>query len=206
MHVSQIDYPTFFEDALGTKLGVGEFVNCVQNLNGNEFSGKIALHQAARLIWLADRLEEEYAKGRDGLQILFFLMAAEAVAKIVQGYDKEGQSKNHVRIFFEEYCHDNAKQKLAGAFRVTDTMMPVSLEEAISYLYRIRCDVTHRGNYFSYSLCDETGFEMITPDGNSSLVASIKLAELRKIILEGAILATRDSLPEDSECRGLLNL
>lgn len=42
---------------------------------------KEVFHQAARLSWLGDRINE-FAAGRPALQILFYLIAAETIAKL----------------------------------------------------------------------------------------------------------------------------
>jgi hypothetical protein len=143
--------------------------------------------------------------GRDALQILFYLIAAETVAKVIRNHEAEGQSKGHVRLFFEEDCSDSARERLARAF-ATPTGPSLSLRDTVDYLYRIRCDVVHKGSYFNYRLRDESGTAMVNPDGDDFCIAHIALPELRRIVLEGALLATYRALLSDSPCRAKLHL
>lgn len=201
MHVADIDFPTFYEEALGCESGAAAFVTRVRKLDANQFPGKLAIHQAARLLWLADRLEQ-YAKGRDALQILFYVIAAEAIAKLVRGYDGEGESKRHVRLFFEEDCSDAARGVLGRGFASGLGGPYLSLREAVDFLYRIRCDVAHKGRYFGYTLMGLSD----TPNPEDFLVAHVGVTELRRIVLEGTLLAAYRALPTDSPCRELLHL
>ena len=204
MHVAEIDFPTFYQEALGEHCGAAEFVSRLRDLDANKYPAKIVMHQAARFVWLADRLEE-FARGRDALQILFYVIAAETVAKVIRGHKAEGQSKPHVRLFFEEDCSDSARELLERAFAPSLIGPSLSLREAVDYLYRIRCDVAHKGRYFDYQLRHESGMPMLNPNRDGFLVAHIALKELRRIVLEGALLAAHRSLPENSACRGLLH-
>ena len=87
MHVASIDYPVFYRDAYpGTR--VSEFVACVEEIDISESKAKLVIHQAARMLWLADQIGV-CARGRPALQILFHLIAAEAVAKIVFEFSGE---------------------------------------------------------------------------------------------------------------------
>lgn len=205
MHVAEIDFPSFYEEALVERCGAAEFVSCIRELDANKYPAKIVIHQAARLVWLADRLEE-FAKGRDALQILFYVIAAETAAKVTRGHEAEGQSKQYVRLFFEEDCSRSSRQLLERAFALSPTGQKLSLREAVDYLYRIRCDVAHEGRYFDYRLPSEGGIPMMNPDRHEFQIAHISLRALRRIVLEGALLAARESLPGNSSCRTMLQL
>ena len=61
------------------------------------------------------------------------------------------------------------------------------------------------GRYFDYRLQHESGKPMLNPDRDDFIVAHIGLQELRRIVLEGALLAAHRSLPDNSACRGLLH-
>src|SRR5882672_5603353 len=100
MHIAEIDYQTFFGSAFSTQEAASAFIECVDKTPAKVSPAKIALHQAARMLWLADQIED-VATGRPALQILFHLIAAEAVSKITVGFQGEGESRKHVRLFFE---------------------------------------------------------------------------------------------------------
>lgn len=95
------------------------------------------------MLWLADRIEQ-VARGRPALLILFYLIAAEAVAKLVMGFRGEGESRRHVRIFFENICSQRHRSILANAF-MTGFGGPLTLRKAVDLLYSVRCDVVHEG-------------------------------------------------------------
>jgi hypothetical protein len=128
-------------------------------------------------------------------------MAAETVAKLIREYKQEGDSKKHVRLFFEEDCSKSARQTLAAAFEKNGETL--SLRAAVEYLYQIRCDVVHEGRYFTYSLSSDV--PMLNPGHNGSVIAKIGLGDLRKIVLEGTLLAARRALPDQSKCKALLH-
>ena len=203
MHVANIDFTNFYSEAFDSTSGVSSFVKCVKGLTSTTNKAKIVIHQAGRLVWLADRIEE-YASGRPALQILFYTIAAEAVAKIVMDYRGESESKKHVKIFFEDICSDSSREILRHAFSTSLSCGFLGLKEAIDYLYKIRCDVAHEGKYFAYALRED--IPMLTPTSDEFLIAHTTLQELRRIVLEGALLGAMKLLPPDSSCRQLLNI
>jgi len=123
-------------------------------------------------------------------QILFYLIAAELVAKITFDFKGEGESKKYVRKFFAELCSDNTRSSLGKSFSRTQSG-PLSWQEVVDLLYKIRCDVVHEGNYASFHL-PITGdeFQQLTTVGNESFIVSVTIQQLRRMILEGAVLAS----------------
>ncbi len=124
MYIAAIDFPEFYRGAFGGNNGAAEFVTCVRKISGEDNQAKIVLHQAARMIWLSDRMEE-VAKDRSALQILFFLIAAEAVAKLVNGVNDEGRSRQQVRSFFEDICSQNHRRLLERSFVQRQLLFPM---------------------------------------------------------------------------------
>ncbi len=152
----------------------------------------IVMHQAARMIWLADRIED-VARGRPAVQILFFLIAAEAVAKLIAGFDGEGKSRQFVHKFFGELCSDDHRARLGRAIGDPGTFFSVS--GTVNYLYDIRCSVVHEGRYFDVHLRDHgTPTINVTKNGRS-VVVYMSTAELRQIVLEGVVLSCERLLP-----------
>lgn len=200
MHIARIDYGEFFAPAFESLAVSRAFVECVEGIPRTEGLSKIVLHQAARMIWLADRIDE-VARGRPALQILFYLIAAEAVAKMVCGSEQEGQSRKHVRLFFEEICSDEHRRILADAFADRPLGQGVGVRRTVDYLYDVRCDVVHEGDYISLTLRSESDpTDMLTVDGPGFLIAQTTASELRQIVLEGAVLAAKRLLPVGSPC------
>jgi hypothetical protein len=185
-------YRPVFADTKATR----EFCETVENLPPTQNKPKILLHQATRMIWLADQIER-VAAGRPAFQILFYLIAAELVAKIVFNFGGEGQSRKYVHRFFTEICSDESKKKLAQAFR-HNTGQHLSFGQAVDLLYNVRCSVVHEGRYFEFTLRRETdGFSVLT--GYDDTLTDMTIGEIRQIVLEGAILGCRKLLESSSE-------
>lgn len=204
MHIAAIDFPEFYRDAFGGNNGAAELVTCVRRISGEDNQAKIVLHQAARMIWLSDRMEQ-FAKDRAALQILFFLIAAEAVAKLVNDVSEEGRSRQQVRSFFEDICSPNHRKLLERSFSNSKGSGFLTCREVVDFLYKIRCDVVHEGRYSEYTLKQE--IPMLTPAGEDEFfIAHITAGQLRQIILEGALIGALRLLPEASHCREFLTV
>ena len=57
------------------------------------------------------------------IHLLFYLIAAEAVAKIVFGFKGEGKSKRHVQRFFGEICLEKHRDLLSRALETAPDCM-----------------------------------------------------------------------------------
>ena len=192
-HVANIDFVEFYRLAFANQEGARRFVEEVEQLPPSRNTPKVALHQAARMLWLADRIEE-VARGRPALQILFFLIAAEAVAKIVFGFKGEGKSRYYVHRFFAEICSQEHRDRLASAFS-TVGRGHFSCEETVNYLYDVRCDVVHEGMYFGMNLkLPGDTVDTLTQFSGRSIIAHITAKDIRQIVLEGSVLGCRKLL------------
>jgi hypothetical protein len=80
-HIANIDFPALYAAAAGS-LDAARTLYASLSYTGREEdrTAKIILHQAARMVWLADQIDA-VARGRPALQIMFYMVAAEAVAK-----------------------------------------------------------------------------------------------------------------------------
>jgi hypothetical protein len=150
------------------------------------------------MLWVADRIEE-VARGRPALQILFYLIAAEAVAKIAFGFKGEGQSRAYVRRFFGEICSEEHRRELRTALSSPNALADTpTWERTVDILYDVRCDVVHEGRYFEFHLADKgDSTPVMSHWGDGYGVARMSLSELRQIILEGAIRAVQMLIPAD---------
>jgi len=189
-YVANIDFPAFYAPAFGGNEALSrEFYAAL-----TDRTAKIIIHQAARMLWLSDQIDE-VARGRPALQILFFIIAAEAVSKLQADFEGEGQSRFHVRRFFLELCSDELRSRLAPAFQSNGSWLTPT--EAVDLLYDLRCDVAHRGQYYNLHLprpeSDES-HQFVTWKGKQ-LIAFIPATQLRQIVLEGAVLAAKRRTP-----------
>jgi hypothetical protein len=188
VHIADIDFSAFYVPVFdGSLEASSKFYEAVAEQGVNR-DAKIILHQAARMVWLADRIEE-VAAGRPSFQVLLYLTAAELVAKIVSRFEGEGESKKHVRKFFCEICEPPQRDRLGTAFRAVGGTF-LTLEKTVDYLYEIRCDVVHRGQYYTFSL-RTGGIPLLTGTGSNDVIAEISLPELRQIILAGTVSAAK---------------
>jgi hypothetical protein len=141
---------------------------------------------------------DSIARDRPALKILFYVISAEAVAKIVNNYNSEGQSKKHVIKFFEEICDSNQQTTLEKAF-LRDTGKYLNLREAIELLYDVRCDVAHEAKYFSFHLkSSASNPPETTIVGGFTGTSHITANDLRGIILAGSVNGARQVL---SKCK-----
>jgi hypothetical protein len=195
MHIAHIDFSEFFSPAFPSMEAARAFVERVERLDGPA-PAKLALHQAARMLWLADRVDE-VARGRPALEILFYLIAAEAVAKIASGFKGEGRSKAYVRRFFGEICSDEHRRRLRTAFTGSNMKgESPAWERAVDILYGVRCDVVHEGRYFEFHLAEEGDPDPVLSHwGGGYGVARMSLSQLRQIILEGAVRGVQMLVP-----------
>ena len=206
-HIAEIDFVDFYSPVFSNEQETREFVTYVKSL---EHPAKVILHQAARMLYLADIVHQP---GRPALEVLFFLIAAEAVAKLVFNFEEEGESRRYVKRFFQEICNDKHKSLLSQAFKKqTDEIDFVSdnyltLDETINFLYDVRCDIIHRGIYFDNLWLKEkcTNGNLLFGWKNLQYISpNISTDGLRKIVLEGAVLGCRIALPDGDKYK--LNL
>jgi hypothetical protein len=128
--------------------------------------------------------------------VLFYLIAAELIAKIVTRFEGEGQSRKHVQKFFSDICSAEHRERLSKAFQNPGGAY-LSVQAAVDLLYDVRCDVVHRGRYYDFSL-RRGRFAMLTSLQGVPRTADITLDELRQIILEGAVLGAKKLIAGDS--------
>lgn len=203
-HVATIDFKEFYRPVFADADAASAFVTCVEGLAPEQGTASVVLHQAARMLWLADRVDE-VASGRPALCILFYLIAAELVAKIVRDYKGEGRSREHVRLFFEDICSQNHRGTLETAFTEGPFGRALPLREVIDSLYDVRSDVVHEGGYYDFQLPQEDDqFLSLTELKGRVLTPRITVRALRRIVLEGAVLGAARLLPLDCPCRDFL--
>lgn len=189
MHIADIEFAGFYASAFPSLADAQNFYASVKSLDGPA-PAKIALHQGARMLWLADRMDD-VAHGRSALQILFYLIAAEAVAKIFYGFEGEGQSRKHVMLFFSDICTEKHRELLSRAFCQTPSGF-LTWERTVEILYDARCDVVHEGRYFEFNLRlpHSTDPELVAVSP-WNLEAYISSLDLRQVVLEGVVEGVR---------------
>ena len=188
-HVGSVKPIDIFIDCFDSSEEAKQF--CAR-VDDSQTNARIALNQTARMVWLADRIEE-VAKGRPALQILFYLIAAEAVAKIFYNFSKEGESRQYVKKFFFDFCSENDKKKLGESIFFT-IPEKLTLDTVLDILYDIRCDVAHRGEYYSISFPESGKLSQISTERFSQsscykeriVTISLTIHNLRLIILRTA--------------------
>ena len=193
LHIANIDFPAFYTEVFPNLEAAKSFYEQLEDLPPEKNAGKIVFHQAARMIWLADQIDE-VARGRPAFQVMFYLTTAELVAKVRFDFNGEGESRKHVHRFFGELCSDATRTKLAKSFtRLRYGEVPFT--EVVDLLYDIRCDVVHRGMYYGFQLAmPGDDFPQMVHMNETSFTTNLTIPELRHMVLEGAVLASRKLL------------
>jgi hypothetical protein len=182
-HKAKIDNKEFFKEYFNNE---SEFDEFYEKINVNERARKM-LHQTARIISLADKLGD-YIAGRPAINLLFYIITAELIAKLYYDYKGEGKSLYYVKAFFNDFCSDYNKKRLSKSIKSNDTLL--NFEEVIEFFYKVRCDVVHEGNYYKYSFKNNDAEEnifanVLLPD----FIINIQIEEVRRIIIESSIRA-----------------
>ena len=154
------------------------------------------MHQVQRLISLSDDMKE-IRPNDEPLQLLFLIMCVENVAKLHDGYDGESKSWSYVKKFFEDFLSDDDKNLLNNGFidNNDEWLRPLSFENVIKMLYKIRCDVVHEGNYISFTFYDGKT-EILEIVNTFEVTPHISLKNVRDVIIRGCINAIRSKLYE----------
>lgn len=191
LHIADVDFSEIYRDAFSSMDESRTFAREVKALPQKNRMAKVVFHQAGRMVWLADRMGD-IAAGREALQILFLLIAAEVVAKMVFSFQGKGQSKKYVHRFFEEICDDSHRLKLDRAFARYGITDYISYKNAIDLLYTVRCEVAHEAMYYKFQLKEEGHRPpVLALIEEFSVVSHITLRELRQIVLQGVIQGCR---------------
>jgi hypothetical protein len=186
VHIAEIDFEDFYRPTFPDEASSRQFSDRVEHVPEAQRTAKIVFHQAARLVWLGDRINE-IAAGRPALQILFYMIAAETVAKLTYGFEGRDQSSRYVHVFFEKLSNKVDQDSLAHAFCESPTRRPIGLKRAVKLLYDVRCDVAHRGMYYVFQLpLDESDLPLLVYLGGVTIETNFTLNLLRNIVLRGA--------------------
>lgn len=156
----------------------------------------LMMHQTQRLISLANDIDK-IRPGRDSLRLLFLIICAEAVAKLYKNFQGEGKVKEHIYLFFEEFCTGEDKKKLNGAFNMYPNKRNRNFtrEDAVTCLYKIRCAVVHNGKYWDFQFnkpnLNTTASKSNWPEKGEVLFTTITYEEFRDIVVRCAINSMR---------------
>jgi len=188
-HIADIDFEEFYRHLFGAEVESKNFSNRIENAPDTQRPVKQVFHQAARLVWLGDRVNE-IAAGRPALQVLFYLIAAETIAKLTYKFEGHGKSRYYVHAFFEKLVDSKEQSILANAFRRSSPSRLLNLRETVNLLYDVRCDVAHRGMYYVFTLpLGDKDYPNVVSLGSRTVETTLNLHTLRDIILKGAIRA-----------------
>lgn len=160
------------------------------------------LHDAARVIWLADQIDrDDIANDRPAWQVHFYTITAEAVAKRFFDFKGKGKSRHYAKTFFSDLCTNSHRALLGRAFEIArPTSSPwksLTWAEAADLLYDLRCDVAHVAQYYPFLMAEYQGD--ITTNFNIEADMALKVHltadQLRQIIVEGVVEAAKKLVP-----------
>lgn len=184
-------WKTFYRPYFDSERLLSNFVETCEGLEpaDNRHRAKIMMHQGQRLISLSENAASLEAE-KDPLKLFFLIVCAEAVAKLHADYKKEGKSKQFVRDFFHAFCTDEEKSALLKGIEICRSKP--DFDDVIDALYRIRCDVVHEGRYWGFSFATAKIKSMITGHAGRVMKVTITYNELKNIVCNGVIRATRE--------------
>lgn len=177
---------SFYEEFFPSRDEATSFVQKYEDLcpGGTAHTAKIMMHQAQRLVSLADDIPN-IRKGNETIPLLFLLVCAEHIAKLFHNFDSEGQSRAYVRRFFNEFINEDDKKVISTGITKHDRK-PLPIQDAVDILYSVRCDLVHEGRYWGFHFHDgKTPILGTDPD----VITSILLPVFRGIVVRGCIRA-----------------
>ncbi len=184
----------FYEPFFPNRVAAQAFVTPLEayDLDSPRHKAKIMMHQAQRLISLADDIATIRPE-KESLQLLFLLVCAENMAKLFDSYEEDGKSRAYVRKFFSDFVVGADRQLLESSFvRASSTSLTVlTLGEVVDILYSVRCDVVHEGRYWGFQFHDG---ETSRITGDPPVKVSIQLNALRNIVVRACIRAVETVL------------
>jgi hypothetical protein len=183
----------FYRPFFSSSEEVRRFVQACEQLSPPDNVAKIIMHQGQRLVSLGDDIPQ-IRPHHEALRLLFLMMCAENISKLHDGFQGEGQSRAHVRRFFDQFLSDDDKNTIGSEFiNHSQHQMPsLGLRAAVDMLYDVRCDVVHEGNYWGFAFHDgQTPMLNTDPD----VTAYITFGDFRSVVVRGCINAVQDRLP-----------
>ena len=187
---------SFYKPHFPSQLAAEQFVEACENLepSGANHLAKIMMHQAQRLVTIVDDLPK-FRPNQEPLQVLFLLMCVENISKLHDGFSGEGKSRHYVQRFFATFLSTRGKDAISYGFTMNADRLPrLGFSKAVDLLYDIRCDVVHEGNYTDFAFHDGQDSMVNT---NPDVIAEIRFALIRNIVVEGCINAIRDKLANE---------
>jgi hypothetical protein len=150
------------------------------------------MHQTQRLLSLSDDIQQIRPQ-REGLQLLFVLICAEHIAKLHDGFTKEGRSRHYVHYFFDTFLSYTDQKKIEDGFIDNEDKLlrPLGIKKAVDVLYDVRCDVVHEGKYWGLFFHDGRT-PMLNTEPNVNIF--IQFTEVRDIVARGCIKAIRNKI------------
>lgn len=150
---------------------------------------KVMMHQGKRLLTIADAMEA-VVSGRESLKLLFLLIASENISKLHADYAGERDSKLYVKRFFNEFCTPEDKSAIRGG--IERIGQKSSLDNLVSALYDVRCDVVHEGTYWDFEFASPECPSVLTgSQSDQFLRVKMQYEEFRDIVARGIIVATQ---------------
>ncbi len=188
------DWLAFYVPYFETQDAAKKFVEACEIQTYPNNAAKVMMHQVPRLVSLSDDIQK-IRPNSEPLKLLILIMCAENIAKLHDGYTGESYSQKYVTKFFNDFMSDIDKDLLRNGFIDCNDkwFRPLSFENVVKMLYKIRCDVVHEGNYLSFSFYDGKT-EMLEIVDPYTVTPHISLQDIRGIIIRGCINAIQEKL------------
>jgi len=159
--------------------------------SGNQ-RAMLIMHQAARLVRIVQGMAMATIRpGRDALELLLLLTAAENISKLEASAKGGTQSRQHAQRFFKEFVSESDQATLTDGFASVPDRNPLSLKQIVDLLYDVRSDVVYEGRYWGFSFSLSGDF---APGADTPIACRLALDAFRNIIVRGAIAAAKRAL------------
>ncbi|HEX5361683.1 MAG TPA: hypothetical protein VFW49_11485 [Fluviicoccus sp.] len=184
----------FYSEFFQSRSEAISFVERIENIAADNpiHPSRIIMHQTQRLISLADDMPKIRPQ-RESLQLIFLMICAENVSKLHANFNGDGLSKAYTKRFFMEILPEEPRECFRRCF-MRDDWSAMTVDQVVSALYEVRCDVVHEGKYWGFNLPKE-GRQMLNqaPD----LIVRASYQDLRRFVVLGCIEAIQTYSPSN---------
>lgn len=182
-------------DFYSEHLDCSELVNVINacmtlDPSAPEFNARRMMLQCKRLVDISNA-QQQATINNHALKLFFIIVLAENSAKFYYEFDGDGQSKKHVRKFFEEMMPEHHRGFLQK--NITNPGQPPCLRFAVDFLYSVRCDVAHEGMYYKFHFRDSS-YPLMVDAGDKMASISLTYEDLVKMTVETAYVSIREKL------------
>lgn len=162
---------------------------CSLQLGDDGFNARRIMLQTKRLVEIS-KAQSDVTINNDALKLMFLIILAENAAKLFFEFEGNGQSKAHVKKFFNDMATEGQRNFLNESITVGIT--PQGIDFASTFLYKVRCDVAHEGIYYLFDFCED--IPLITNAGDQCCHVTLQYNDFVSLVVNIAYNAIKSKL------------